>query len=483
MVIYFDNGELIYAASNLRPHRLLESLRRWRVITEEQYKALSTEPKTDAEAARALVEKRVLTEDALREVRAQQVMDVLRPALLWTEGAWSFDPRVRLSEEARIELELSGLFMEAARRLPRDWVAARYSNTNEKLHPRADGSNNANLQPIEAFVLSRIDSSMRLHELLSISGLPREETLHACYALELGGLIERERSRRAFTPEEVAKAQALSAAAARSAATQERAPEARKVEEAKKAEPVVDEKSELEELFARVGRATNHYEVLGVARSADQDTLKQTYHRLARRFHPDRFHQDAALYSRVQDVFAKVTQAYDTLRDRAARASYDLKLEKEGSAPQPSFGNQAATKTVPPASKPAPASTPSRPANGEESYQRGMAAMKIGNKPLALSAFAEAARLGPQVAKYRAQYGQALAENVQMRHRAETEIQAAITLEPSNIAYRIALARLYQNLGFLKRAQGEIERALALDAQNTEALKLLEELQLRQGAR
>ncbi len=76
----------------------------------------------------------------------------------------------------------------------------------------------------------------------------------------------------------------------------------------------------------------------------------------------------------------------------------------------------------------------------------------MGNSALALSAFAEAARLEPKVARYRAQYGQALAENVQMRHRAEAEIQAAITLEPSNIAYRLALVKLYRNLGFLKRA-------------------------------
>ncbi len=246
----------------------------------------------------------------------------------------------------------------------------------------------------------------------------------------------------------------------------------------------MDERSELEELFTRIGRATNHYEVLGVVRSADQNTLKQTYHRLARRFHPDRYHQDAELYGRVQEMFAKITQAYDTLRDRAARASYDLKLEKELNKQQPSFGNQSQARTA--QQQPAASSSsapPSHAASGEESYQRGMAALKMGNKPVALLAFAEAARLEPKVARYRAQYGQALAENVQLRHHAEAEMQAAVALEPSNVAHRVGLARLYQNLGFFKRAQGELERALAIDAQNTEALKLLEELQLKQGAR
>jgi Tfp pilus assembly protein PilF len=89
---------------------------------------------------------------------------------------------------------------------------------------------------------------------------------------------------------------------------------------------------------------------------------------------------------------------------------------------------------------------------------------------------AEAARLEPKAARYRAQYGEGLAENAQLRHRAETEMQAAIMIEPTNIKYRIMLAKLYRDLGFNKRAQGEIERALALDSRNTEAQQLLADL-------
>jgi Tfp pilus assembly protein PilF len=55
-------------------------------------------------------------------------------------------------------------------------------------------------------------------------------------------------------------------------------------------------------------------------------------------------------------------------------------------------------------------------------------------------------------------------------------MQAAIMIEPTNIKYRIMLAKLYRDLGFNKRAQGEIERALALDSRNTEAQQLLADL-------
>jgi curved DNA-binding protein CbpA len=234
----------------------------------------------------------------------------------------------------------------------------------------------------------------------------------------------------------------------------------------------------LKELFERVSRATNHYQILGVGRNSDQDTLKQTYHKLARRFHPDRFHQDASLRGRVEDAFAKIAQAYETLRDKSTRAAYDLKITKEADVrPSP------VTETKSDATTTTPRQASSAAERAEESYQRGMDALKLGNAVLALNSFAESARLEPGVARYRAQYGQALSFNVQMRHRAETEIQAAIMLEPSNVVYRIMLAKLYQKLGFIKRALGEIERVRSIDPRHAEALNLQAELQSMQEAR
>lgn len=487
--VYFDKGALVYATSNLRPHRLAEWLRRWRVITGAQFASLPQEGKSDAETGRALLEQKVLTKEALDDLRTRLVADVLRPVLLWTEGTWDFNPRVRLLEDIRVQIELRELSMEAARRLSANLAARRFPNTNEKIQPAKEVASSMNLLPAEAFVLSRIDATLRLHELLAVSGLSQEETLHACYALALGGFIEREQWPRAFSPEEVAKALAAGEATAQSASQTVRAPEAKKAEEAKAVEPEVDEKQELEELFERVGRATTHYQVMGVTRNADQEILKQTYHRLARRFHPDRFHQDAELHSRVEAVFAKIAQAYDTLRDRNARAAYDLKLEREKNMrpmprPEPKTQPPAEQAATPPAaqssSTPPPAVT--RAQRAEDSFQRGLSALKMGNMAMALSSFDEAARLEPKIARYRAQYGKTLAAQAQMSRKAEAEIQAAIALEPNNIAYHIMLAKLYQNLGFIKRAQGEAERARSIDPQNAEAQSLLAELQSMQGA-
>ncbi|HKS05448.1 MAG TPA: molecular chaperone DnaJ [Gemmatimonadaceae bacterium] len=61
------------------------------------------------------------------------------------------------------------------------------------------------------------------------------------------------------------------------------------------------------------------YEVLGVARGASDDEIKQAYRRLAMKWHPDRNNGAAEAEAR----FKEVTEAYDVLRDPQKRAAFD----------------------------------------------------------------------------------------------------------------------------------------------------------------
>ncbi len=60
------------------------------------------------------------------------------------------------------------------------------------------------------------------------------------------------------------------------------------------------------------------YELLGVSRDADADTIKKAYRRLARQYHPD-VNPDAASKER----FSEVSRAYEVLSDPQKRAAYD----------------------------------------------------------------------------------------------------------------------------------------------------------------
>lgn len=61
------------------------------------------------------------------------------------------------------------------------------------------------------------------------------------------------------------------------------------------------------------------YEILGVSRDADADTIKKAYRKLAMQFHPDKNPGDQA----AEDKFKECARAYEVLSDSEKRARYD----------------------------------------------------------------------------------------------------------------------------------------------------------------
>jgi predicted Zn-dependent protease len=55
-------------------------------------------------------------------------------------------------------------------------------------------------------------------------------------------------------------------------------------------------------------------------------------------------------------------------------------------------------------------------------------------------------------------------------------MQAAIKLEPNNATYRLMLAEFFVNVKLVKRAEGELNRLLAIAPDNKEARVLLDSL-------
>jgi curved DNA-binding protein CbpA len=453
--IYFQDGELVFAASNLKAHRLREIVKQGG-LDEAQMSDLSPEAPDD-ELAEALIQSGRVTAETLAMIHSKQLSDILRLALLWTEGTWEFDPRVRVANDVRVSLDVNRLLLECARHLPAEFVASRFRETNGITYQSAAGKDATSLLPVEAAVLSRASISVQLSELAGLREASKGDNLRAVYALSLSGLLQRSEW------PGVLGGQPSKTLYKRSRPS---SPEAGGNNAAEK----IDASGDVQALFARLKNAKDHYDVLDIARLSSPEEIKGAYHALARRFHPDHFHKsDSDLRARVDSAFARIARAYETLSNHALRAAYDAKLNPKSAGAGPKIVTLEKPDQPAAEVKDKPLTAAER---AEASFQQGLAALQRNQRSQAIRLLAEAAMLAPREARYRAKYGHALIGDTNARRVAESELQAAISLEPNNASHRVMLAELYQAIGLRRRAQGEVERALATEPKNEAARAL-----------
>jgi curved DNA-binding protein CbpA len=452
VAVYFDSGQPIYAASNLRAHRLREILKRQNF--ESFYLENAPATATDEELTKTLMASGDLKPEELQKARSGQALNVLRTALLWTEGDWQFNQKVRIPPEMRVTIDVGRLLLETARHLPFPFVKARADDANAGY---SLGSQTASLKllPAESFVLARAQSAGDVFKLSDISanGLSEEDHLRGVYALSLSGIIHRTDWDFAFNIRRPDKAKTK-----------------RTAEPGKeKSAPGVAASTDIDAFLARMKTAKDYYEVLDVPRLATGDEIKDAYHKLARQYHPDRFHQgDSSLRAEIGSAFARIAQAYETLSDSGQRAAHD---RKRTLAPGPATPEQKKESGAP---------ARMEDSRAKVSFRRGMEALEQNKFDEAARLLAEAATLEPREGRYRAQYGRALTFLPNSRRIAESELQAAVAMEPNNSTFRVMLAELYQRVGLRRRAETEVTRALADEPNNQAARALLTKLRSKQ---
>jgi curved DNA-binding protein CbpA/Tfp pilus assembly protein PilF len=89
-------------------------------------------------------------------------------------------------------------------------------------------------------------------------------------------------------------------------------------------------KRQILDLYYRLDSAT-HYQLFGVTATADKKVVKNAYYEIVGTYHPDRYFGKklGSFKTKLEKIFARLTEAYDVLTRPGPRAEYDSYLEAQ----------------------------------------------------------------------------------------------------------------------------------------------------------
>ena len=472
-VVYFRNGEIVFAASNSRSLRLYELLLAKGNLSPPD---LARVPNfaNDFELAAFLEDRGFLSKTKTEDLFKEQVTTIVVDALGWTDGEWTFSHLARARDGLDVHVRAIELLVDYSRALPANEVLKRFRSLDEKFERSELMMNGLVLTKNEAFVLSRSDHGpLTAADLARVAAMPEASALQILYTLWLARLLDRTDWQPAFSEDKVAALRSAKLELKREAVVPvfaSKRKETKKTEPAPKiSAPEPPKAAELavtvEEYLDRVENAATYYDVFGVETNADDAEIKRTYFALAKMFHPDRYHSEGGdRLKRLQNAFTELSQAHETLKDSRQRELYDYRIRNEIAARKKAVETGESVNTS------------TQLLQAAESFDRGFTLLMNKEIDSALPLLARAVHYAPANARYHAYYGKALSYDDTKRHKAEAEFQAALKIDPQNATFRLMLVEFFVDVGLKKRAEGELSRLLAIFPSNREAQDMLADL-------
>ena len=199
------------------------------------------------------------------------------------------------------------------------------------------------------------------------------------------------------------------------------------------------------EIEAQRGAATSldHYGLLGLESDATPAAIKKAYFRAAKQYHPDALARLGLedLKEGAEEVFTRVSQAFEILSDERRRRDYDSSLRGE-----------------------APEIDTRRPAQAETSFRKGELLLRMGDFKGALEYLGPAVELWPEESAYQSALGWALyKKHPSEALEAQPHLDRAVELGPDDPVAHFRLGMVLRAAGEEESAARHLARAKQLD--------------------
>jgi curved DNA-binding protein CbpA len=454
--LFFDGGQLVFATSSDRQDSLGEMMLREGALTQSQFEEAAELVKTGQRFGSAIAEMGIFSVEQVVLWVQRQLTQITSSILDYPSGRFYFFSSLEKNvvPEIGIPVPLGRLLLQAVRRandLPLDHLA---SDADLRIDLSPDPLlryQAVDLEDTERHLLLSISRAVSAKDFLANTAVPKESAARALYALlVLGAVVSvpapAQPAETAQPAEQSAQSEPPTPAPEPPCpASPEDSLEAKKFEE------------EIRALLDLAAKAT-YYELLGVTATSPPEHVKENFHRMARKFHPDRHMGHSEWLDLLQDLMGRLTTAYKTLVDDEKRAAYDKQIAAAGAF---TLG-QEKTETE---------------ETVDECLTRAKQALRAHNFAGSILWLRKCVEIAPNVAKHHAMLARSLAAFPQYRQDAVRHFSLAIELDEWNTSTYFQFGELYEVMRLPWRAVPLYRRILEIDPQHTKAIDRLAALE------
>jgi curved DNA-binding protein CbpA len=224
---------------------------------------------------------------------------------------------------------------------------------------------------------------------------------------------------------------------------------------------------EINELYDQVvSKEKNYYKLLNLKETATPGKIKENYLNFSKKYNPEKMNAapDSTIVKKTSAVLAEIKKAYETLSHQQKRIEYDARSQKSNQSKPPGKGGKSE--------------------NAKQLYLKANALYKHKKYSEASTILEQAVKIDSSRSSYFLLLGLCQAKTPLTQKKAEKNLQKAAEMEPWNADPVFALGDLYRSLKLQKKAESCFKKALEINMEHTLAGQAMEDMmRLARGKR
>lgn len=447
-VVSFEKGKIRYATSNMKDESLLNYLMESGKIDKSKALKLEKEPGISLKMVQHVSSMGLISEEEALQEGKNLISKIVKSCFKMKGNITHKEGLVNLTSKVTVDIQPKEIILDYYRTEATPLELKAILGQESSIPCHADGAlEKIKMIPfddLEKDILKVVDSQTQVGELLKIIPSESEKTLRGLANLYLFNII-------AFKDQE---------------SSGDRSPHLEISEEKAGEQPDVSEEDREEikhykSLYDKHARS-NHFQLLGVQRYSSTKEIQKSYYQLAKELHPDKFQKESMKQIKplMEDLFSRVSEAYEILSDEEKRKDYEEELFEEVRSKTQALEEQQDNINT---------------ARGN--FQMGKKFFGEGKFSEACKFFETAVNLDGTRWEYYFHLAMTQAKNPRFHTQATYNFKKAISMNPAHAEAYFHLGLLYKKTGKMTDALNMLKCALQWDPENAQTLNELKEFE------